>query len=464
MNKSLKNGITSIFIVNIINLIFSLIINFVMPKYLSIDSFASIKLYQLYVSFMGVLHLGFVDGLYLKYGGKFLQKEKNNEIISEFSTFRTFQIVITILLFLIALISKNNMMLILAISIFPYNMLGAFNILFQAVGEFKIYSISNGLNSFLMFVVNIILIFTVDNKFYMPFLVGYFFIYLILWFYLELYFYNNIGRTKKWFTFNKSILTKNIYNGILLMLGNLSSILLTSLDRWFVQFLMPNRVFALYGFAVSVQNFMNFAITPITTTLYNYFCQVRTDFELNKIKRIIIIFSSLIISFAFCAKFILEFYLIKYIDSTQIIFLLFGAQFFFIIIRSIFINLYKSTKNQKIYFIKLCLIIVFSVLINFLLFFILRTKESFAIGTFLSSLLWLYISQSDFKKLRMTVTENIYIYFVITIFFFNGFYLNSILGFILYILSICVLSFILMKAEFKYLYDTVKSLIVKRLF
>ena len=48
---------------------------------------------------------------------------------------------------------------------------------------------------------------------------------------------------------------------------------LTTMDRWFVKFLLDTYAFAQYSFAVSVESFLNLAITPVTTTLYNYFCQ-----------------------------------------------------------------------------------------------------------------------------------------------------------------------------------------------
>lgn len=42
---------------------------------------------------------------------------------------------------------------------------------------------------------------------------------------------------------------------------------LKQLFRW------QEFAFAQYSFAVSVENFLNLAITPVTTTLYNYFCR-----------------------------------------------------------------------------------------------------------------------------------------------------------------------------------------------
>lgn len=75
MDKRLQKGIIAVFLANVINMLFSLATNFLLPKYLSVESYAGIKEFQLYVSYVGLFHFGFVDGIYLKYGGKNTWKE-----------------------------------------------------------------------------------------------------------------------------------------------------------------------------------------------------------------------------------------------------------------------------------------------------------------------------------------------------------------------------------------------------
>lgn len=87
--------------------------------------------------------------------------------------------------------------------------------------------------------------------------------------------------------------------------------------------------------AVSVENFLNLAITPVTTTLYNYFCRVNDEEEHRKVFNYVAVFATIIPAAAFPVKFILEVFLTKYIDSSAIVFLLFSAQIFYTVIRSI---------------------------------------------------------------------------------------------------------------------------------
>ena len=48
MDKRLQKGIIAVFLANAINVLFSLATNFLLPKFLSVESYAGIKEFQLY--------------------------------------------------------------------------------------------------------------------------------------------------------------------------------------------------------------------------------------------------------------------------------------------------------------------------------------------------------------------------------------------------------------------------------
>ena len=59
--SKIKKGMLLIFGANIINLIISAINTFVLPKYLSVETYAATRTYYLYVSYTGILALGYAD-------------------------------------------------------------------------------------------------------------------------------------------------------------------------------------------------------------------------------------------------------------------------------------------------------------------------------------------------------------------------------------------------------------------
>lgn len=181
----MKKGITIVFVANIINMFFSVITSFILPKYLSIESYGYYKVFQLYVNYLGIAHLGYIDGIYLKYGGKDLNSIDLDELQQSKSTIRNMQILMSIIALIIAIIMKNNIAIILALSCVPINMVSFYKNLYQATGEFKNYSIVLSFLPMMMFVCNIILIFVAKTDNFIIYILVVFFSNLILYFVLE---------------------------------------------------------------------------------------------------------------------------------------------------------------------------------------------------------------------------------------------------------------------------------------
>ena len=461
MANSLKKGIVYVFIANIINLIFNLFTHFVLPKELSVENYAMIKTFQLYVSYAGLFHFGFVDGMYIKYGGKAIEEINKYDLKTNLNTLRIFQIIITIIFLSFSLFTKDISLICFAISILPLNLANYFKQLYQATGEFSLYGKIMNLNTALIFFANMmwIFIFKIDNGVY--FLISNLVVYIGIWIVLEINCNKAVGKEIKARFFSYKELCNNIKAGILLTIGNLSSIILTSMDRWFVKVLLDTVAFAQYSFAVSMENFMNTAVTPVTITLYNYFCKVKDVKKIIKVRNYIMIFACFIVSCAFPARFILEVYLNKYIESSNVMFLLFASQIFYIIIKSIFVNLYKAQKKQKVYFLKLSLVIVVGFLFNVICFRIISVKESFAVGTLLSAICWYFLSIPDFGWIKYSIKEFLYPFVEMIVFILCGFKLNSILGFIIYILITIIVTYIMLSDEFAYIFSYVSKIIKK---
>lgn len=56
--EKLKRGMIDVFFANAFSLLLGLVTGFIMPKMLSVDSYAGIKTYQLYVSYIGFFAFG----------------------------------------------------------------------------------------------------------------------------------------------------------------------------------------------------------------------------------------------------------------------------------------------------------------------------------------------------------------------------------------------------------------------
>lgn len=151
MSTSLKKGLMYVLIANFINLGFNLITNFVLPKELSVESYATIKTFQLYVSYAGLFHFGFVDGMYLKYGGKNVKEIRGEDLKTNLSTLRFFEIFVTLICTIVALFLRREVLAFFALSILPLNLANYFKQLYQATGEFSLYGKIMNANTILIF-------------------------------------------------------------------------------------------------------------------------------------------------------------------------------------------------------------------------------------------------------------------------------------------------------------------------
>lgn len=456
--NNLKKGIVQILIANVLNMAFSIGTNFLLPKYLSIESYSQIKTYQLYLTYVAVLHFGYNDGMYLKFGGKDINEIDEKVLDENISTLKIFQLVMMIACVLVSLFVKDNALLMASIAILPQNIIAYYKNFYQATGEFKKYSRTMNLTTGLTFVINFVLLFLVRTDYYIIYLICYVILLVALWFILEY----NLHKIKKINCFSLKVsipeLKENISNGALLLLGNFSSQLLTGMDRWFVKILMGSVAFAHYAFAVSMESFLNVAITPISVTMYNYFCKNNETKDIKKIRDLVVVFSVLIVSSAFPVKFILEIFLQKYLDSVNVIFILFSAQIFYIIIKSVYVNLYKARKQQKKYFSKLCIILVLGIIFNIICYGLYPRKEAFAIGTLLSSVVWFFLSSMDFKELKYEIRHYIFLFTELIAYLVLGILFNSIIGFTVYILITLIMIKFCIPSAYTFLFQTLKKL------
>ena len=461
MSRKLKKGMLVVLIANIISLFFNLLTNFILPKFLSVESYSAIKTFQLYITYIGLLHFGYEDGVYLKYGGKDISKLDKRDVRENIFTLRVFQIAITLLMIVVALILRDSIFFAFSIAILPVNMVAYFRLLFQAVGEFSKYGRIMNISSICTFIINGTLVFIIKTDAYPAFLTAYVIWDIILWVILEaairmLFPFDGDKVNFSWTEFSS-----NIRRGIPLTLGNFSSVLLTTIDRWFVKFLLTTLDFAQYSFAVSTESFINVALTPITVTLYNYFCKDQSAESIHRMRRRIIVFATYIVSSAFGAKFILEHFIQKYLGASGVLFYLFASQITFVVVKGIYVNLYKAQKRQKEYFMKLLLIVVIGVIYNAMLYFVVQIKEAFAIGTLLSGFTWLIICSKDHINYKISLNEYIYMIISTVTFIVLGNCAEAIVGFVGYTVIVTVAAWILLKEEIMYFISYAKNLFEK---
>lgn len=450
-SDNIKIGIILVFGANIINLIISLINGFVLPKYLSVETYAAIRTYYLYVSYTGILALGYADGLFLKYGGRLMTDIPEKDINTARTNTLIMQSVMTLLCLFAGCLTGDWIFMIAAATIIPSNITDVFKNIFQATGEFGIYSQVINYKPVLILIATLLLfVLRVENS--LPYIVVIAIVSFIVWGLLEYKLYH-LYKLRIGFHADANDLKENIVSGLPLMLGNFSDILVSSIDRWFVKILMSTMSFALYSFAFSATSLISVFINPVAATMYNYMCNEADLKKISSIKNRCMILALFLISAAYLAKLVLGVYLTKYYEAFRVLFILFSTEVFFMIIKGIYVNIYKAEKKQRLYFKQLLIVLLFSISANTVFYRVSGTIEAIAYATLLTSIFWYILCSLSVKGLKPNFRELTVLIAALLIFLLTGMHLSCIRGFCVYICAVTLLCITLMKEDFLRLSD-----------
>lgn len=162
MNKKIIfRNLSYIFLTNFVSLGLSTLLTFIVPKIIGINEFSYWQLYVFYSSYVGLLHLGLPDGVYLLLGGKEYQEIDKQKYGILFLTYAIFQLLTTLVIFVIyqsfffnsdkyfVVISTLIIMVILNLRIYLLYIL-------QATNRIKDFSIINIIEK-IMFIITLLI-------------------------------------------------------------------------------------------------------------------------------------------------------------------------------------------------------------------------------------------------------------------------------------------------------------------
>ena len=441
---SLQKNIIRVFWANILSIISGIVTSFIIPMVLSIESYSQYKTYTFYVSYVLILSLGFADGINYKYAGENEENIDKQILKNEHYFYMITQVIITIIIFIIALYNKNIIMILLALSIIPINLSWFYKFYYQAVGNFKEYSKISYTYTIITTVINIILVVFLKNNTYIDYCLSILISHTVVLIISEIKFKRNMKGIKS--RLDKKVLENNRI-GIFILLGNLSTMLFYALDRWFIKLFFSVNDFAYYSFAISIMSVINLLINAISVTFYNYLAKNKIEDKIREVKRYLIIigaFASLSY-FAFAA--IINLILPKYIPSLEIISISFASYPYMIIINTLYVNLYKTMKREKVYFKVVIKMIILSIIYNMLMLSFWQKPEGIAMATTISFITWFIYSQRDFKFMKSTYSETLYLGIITISFILCSKNLNWLYGGISYFIILIVITTIVYKKD-----------------
>ena len=448
-NKVIKD----IFIVALSNIIIALagVVNgFIIPKVMSVTDYGFYKIFSLYATYITLLHFGFIDGILIMYAGK-TKEELDKKAFKTYSRFLfMLELSASVIVIFIAVFLKGIykfIFIMLAANILFTNVALYFQYISQVTERFKELTVRNILKSILNILLAIILFvlfkirnYYVSSKSYIFYIVGINFI-LALWYmltYRDLW----IGKANK-FNDEKTNIKHIFFEGLPYTIASFLASLIFTIDRQFVSIAFDTETYAVYAFAYNMLALITTATSAISTVLYPYLKRQENSKNLIYTLRSII---SFVVAIMICSFFILSYiinwFLPKYVNSLDIFYIILPGLIFSSVNTIVLVNYFKIDHKQNIYMIISGIIVLLSLLANFIAYFLFKTTSSISWASTIIMVIWYVVLNIYFKiKYKISFMRNfIYCGLVTLGFYIIAAYINNILGFTIYITYIVLIS------------------------
>lgn len=257
---------------NILSLLISVVIAFVIPKLISIEQYGYYQLYIFYTSYVGVSYLGLCDGFYLRIGGQYYKNLDKSIYSTQFRLLGVFEIVVYSLIFCGSLLfakDANKHYVIACVCIAAVGMCLRWFITFilQATARIKEYAIVTIIERILYVLVAVPMVLAWYRGFELLVVVDVVAKYISLL--IGIWFCRDMIKAKTLpIKFVLPEVKENISVGFKLMLASLSDMLIIGVVRFGVQSYWDIATFSKVSVTLTVSNLVMTAINAIAVVMY----------------------------------------------------------------------------------------------------------------------------------------------------------------------------------------------------
>ena len=269
--QALKN-IFFMYLAQMAQMLLSIVMSVYVPMIVGLKEFSYWQLFIFYSSYVGMLHLGLNDGVYLRYGGCKLAEKEKNLISNQLWVSMVFQITILLVLFL-ALVCYSpsqerafvfGFVLLYAVVNNIFNFCGS---TLQAINKIKIYSVTVIADR--LFVIASIVVLTILGEAHFKVLIlcyilGKTIAAITLLITNQDLFLRSVSNLRQTL---REIYT-NVGSGCNLMLANIASTFIVGIGRFFIDLNYPVEIFGIISFAFTMTGFVLALISQVGNAVF----------------------------------------------------------------------------------------------------------------------------------------------------------------------------------------------------
>ena len=400
--------IQDIFVVsfgNIVALVANIIIGFILPLILDIENYGYYKTYTLYISYTGLLHFGFVDGILLLFAGKNYD-ELNRE---KFRLYTKFFVILESVFGVIGVAGAvaflngqmRVIMALVSLNLIWSNLILYFQYISQATSRFKEFAVCKIINAVSTIALVAVLFFIWKKYSNSSLLTAEFYIVasqiisvgLLGWYFVT---YRNITFGKKEaFVNEKNTILLILKKGFVLTIAYEVSRLVLVMDRQFVSALFDIETYARYAFAYNILSCVTALITGISTVMFPKLKRMSHDEAMKFFPKGMALITVLV-CFAqlgyYPIRHIVMWLLPHYADSLEYFRIVFPVLALTSCITIIVFTFYKILDKNNVFFLVCAVSLVFAFLANVVAYCIWKTPASISWASLISTVFWYLIS------------------------------------------------------------------------
>lgn len=364
INSNLFKNISYSFTANITSMLISVLMIIFMPKFLEVQDYSIWQLYVFYSSYLGFFHFGWLDGIYLRYGGYEFEQLDKLKFSNQLYLLFLFEAIITVILlsyvyFELADLLQKEILIFVSLLLLPVILYTFSSFILQITNRIKEYAKLILFERFI-FVSFVASYLVLGCRSY----IGLFYIDLfgkILTMFFGIYLIKGILI----FNFAKftdiiSEIYENISVGSKLLFANIASLLILGIIRFGISQYWDVVTFGKISLALSIANFLMVFINAVSVVLFPALKRIAGN-ELKivyqKIDMVLTVILLGVLSLYYPLKYILSWWIPQYTDSLIYVSILFPICFFESKV-VLLINTYLKALRQEASLLKVNLITV----------------------------------------------------------------------------------------------------------
>ncbi|SHH27613.1 Membrane protein involved in the export of O-antigen and teichoic acid [Fibrobacter sp. UWH9] len=270
-SKQIKKNVLLSLSVQLVSFFVSLILNLILPKFICESEYSYWQTFLLYVSYVPLLHFGFLDGLMLRYSQYDYDSLDKSLIRSQFKIFLSFELFFAAVTTGTGLFIPNEttkvILFFIAFAIVSTNVFTYTSYFFQLTNRISKYAVLVLIQRLLLGV-GVLSLIIAGKQYFWEICIVYLFAdaVAILW--------GSIGNKGLYWGQSVSVkegfreLWKNVSAGVMLLIANLSAMLLVGGAKMFVQWRYDALTFGKVAFSFNVSNLFLTFVTAASVALF----------------------------------------------------------------------------------------------------------------------------------------------------------------------------------------------------